>query len=439
MDIQSTRDDGETMDVDEPTRSTGATASAPIPASHVHRPVPVLPSLSRSDLDIRHYPPANPNGYPDEYYHRRPYESSRTTVPLSPRHAHDDYYWRNRTSHEYPHRYEHRYESRSGGERHSYHVQEHPNSEYYPRPLRDTGPYSPRAPSTDDRDSDYSGRHSPQIRPLRRDPRDRSPRSYPHYPREYNNFSRRDPDIELLDRFERRPPSPRGRTSGHPHHDLQPRHSTYPDSLDPRYDRYIEDHYKRTERMPDRSYFSSREYVRRERDLPLTFVHRSPHTRVRSMEETREAHLPSTRTQERDSSIRDPIDRSHSAGERLMRPAEMDFSFQLGRRSSFHSPEDILDGMRESHQGRGPHYPPIDGTHSPLRHPVAETAAMEQLEPRRLGERRPVTPPPNRSQAVPSVAPRTGFPSSGMRSTAPPTPPVPRITQIDSSIVSHDL
>lgn len=153
------------------------------------------------------------------------------------------------------------------------------------------------------------------------------------------------------------------------------------------------------------------------------------------MEEPRDTHLPPTRTHERDSSIRDPIDRSHSAGERLIRPAEMDFPFrQWGRRSSFHSPEDILDGMRESHQGRGQDYPPIDGTHSPLRHPVAEIAAMEQLETRRLAERRPVTPPPNRSQAVPSVAPRTGFPSSGMRSTAPPTPPVPRITQIDSGI-----
>src|SRR5277367_101090 len=149
MDTQSTRDDGDRMDVDEPRRSTDATTSAPIPASHVHRPVPVLPSLSRSDLDVRPYPPLSPNGYPDQYYHRRPHESSRTTAPLSPRHAEDDY-WRNRTSHEYPYQNEHRYESRFSGERRSYHLQEHPNNEYYPRSSRDTGPYSPREHLRDD-------------------------------------------------------------------------------------------------------------------------------------------------------------------------------------------------------------------------------------------------------------------------------------------------
>ena len=428
------------MEVDETTRPLNATPTAPVSESQVRRPIPFPPSLARPEQDTSVYPVYSANGHPEPYYERRGHPSSRHMAPLSPRHADEDY-WRSRTNHHYPRRYGHSYISRYGSED-DYHPRELNGGDYYPRSSRDPPAYSPPSRTSDDRYSDPPRERSPFPRPLRRDPRDVSPRSYPHYPREYSTFSHRDPDIERLDRFERRPPSPR---EFRPHYDLGPPH-LHPDSPDPRYEINVEDYHETGYRLLEGRYMSSREYAIRERDPSFTFVRRSPHTRVRSMEEPREPRLPParhllsvspdlmmpTRSHQRDPSIRDPIDRSHSAGERLVRPTDIDYPSQWGRRSSFHAPEDILDGMREALHRPPPDYRPLERVHSPTRHAVAEIATMEDLESRRLREAHPTTPPPNRTHGVTPVAPRTGFPSSGMRSTAPPTPPVPRITQIDS-------
>src|SRR5271170_2912852 len=128
MDTRSTHD-GERMDVDEPTRPVGnatPTGSTLVSESQVRRPIPLLPNLSRSEQETRPYPPRSPREYPDQYHHRRTYESTRATAPLSSRHHSDEESWRNHTTQGYPDRYEQRYESRYSSERQGYRMLELP-------------------------------------------------------------------------------------------------------------------------------------------------------------------------------------------------------------------------------------------------------------------------------------------------------------------------
>ena len=191
------------------------------------------------------------------------------------------------------------------------------------------------------------------------------------------------------------------------------------------------------------------EYPQRRRENPFTFAHRTNetgHSRGRSMEERREPLLPPARdllsvspelmipgqSHSREPRI-DLIDRSHSAGERLIRPNPIEYSREPDRARSFHAPEDILESMRghtrQPYSRTFPSTPEQD--RFPATHAHPDIAAMERYEARRTIDPT-ATMPTQQSQGVTSVAPRTGFPSSGLRSTAPPTPPNPRSSHHDS-------
>jgi hypothetical protein len=132
----------------------------------------------------------------------------------------------------------------------------------------------------------------------------------------------------------------------------------------------------------------------------------------------------------------DPPDRSHSTGERPVRqshhyrPVEREY---LARRGSPQRPEEILEGMRAP-----VHHRPSDVflasqmTQRPRS--TESTIIQSQSEVTHTPANFQPTPPSPNLQGVASVQPRTGFPNSGLRSTAPPTPPNHRSSHNDSGI-----
>jgi hypothetical protein len=295
----------------------------------------------------------------------------------------------------------------------------------HPIPSRPSA-YSPRRP--------YS---PPPFRPPIRDPRDRSPtsRSYPHYPERYP--SRHGPYRETRPEYSSRGQidefNDRYRRAGTPEYPRSPTVVEFGQMAD----RYSLGRYASV----------GREERRHASDLPFTFAHRysGGHSREGHPETgRREPLLPPARDilsvspemmgSRHNRREGDFIDRSHSAGERPFRPTyhhrtgEREY---LERRGSPQRPEDILEAMRIPVQRRpNDVFLDSESTQRPKSTESSSTPAKSEPTPSR-----PVSYQPHHSpklQGVASVQPRTGFPSSGLRSTAPPTPPNHRSSQNDS-------
>jgi hypothetical protein len=270
-----------------------------------------------------------------------------------------------------------------------------------------------------------------------RDPRDRSPtsRSYPHYPERYP--SRQGPYRETHSEYSSRGQidefNGRYRRAGTPEYTRSPTVEEFGQMAD----RYSLGRYATV----------GREERHHPSDLPFTFAHRRTdgHSREGNPEVgRREPLLPPARDilsvspemmgSRQSRREGDFIDRSHSAGDRPFRPtyhhrnAEREY---LERRSSPQRPEEILEAMRVPVYRRpNDVFLDSESTQRPKSTESSSTPAKSEPTPSR-----PVSYQPHHSpklQGVASVQPRTGFPNSGLRSTAPPTPPNHRSSQNDS-------
>lgn len=129
--------------------------------------------------------------------------------------------------------------------------------------------------------------------------------------------------------------------------------------------------------------------------------------------------------------IVDPIDRSHSAGERLVRPTSTEFVERRDYTHNYDAPERILESIRGHHRMERRDFRRFsEDERSRVQPPYSNPAEMDRFGYRRSPDDNAI--PIHRSSGVASAPPRTGFPSSGLRSTAPPTPPNPRTSQHDT-------
>ena len=385
------------MDVDEAIRSRPANGTPTSAPPHAQVRLPPLPTVGLpppsdprpSSARRRHYPGASGPwefGAPsDEHQEHRRHVHSEEYEPHHRHHRSD------------PQRYFHERIGR------------------YDSPVSPSDPYSHTSFSTEH----HSRRHHAQ--PTRERVRDMSPRSQPSrqprpgdyrqlYPPEYREYPE-GRDFERREYYDRHYP---------------------PFRDDHRFQRGAADHYN-----GDRYVGPPRE-ERYSQDIgeTFTFAHRGrEHQRVRSFDEGRSPPLILPPASEILSGSASPIDaasarysgrptsqeghltppRAHSAGERLVRPGAMLLEYNYPQRDyhdRHYAPEDILQSMRD----RRPPPPGSDyyGHRTPERISYDETG-------------KPSAPTTYQSDR-PQGQHRTGFPSSGLRSTAPATPPQPRVS-----------
>jgi len=403
MDGRFRPEEGDRMDVDEVARSRSANGTPTLPPHAQVRlpPLPTVGLLSPSD--------------PGPSLERRPdYPGASTPWAFRPSSAE-----RRRDSEKY--------------ELHHSHHRSDPLHYFHERTGRHDRPVS-----SSDRYShaSYSTEYHSHDRPTRDRLRDMSPRSRPSrlthpgnygqsYPSEYREY-------------------PEGR-------DFERR-----EYYDRPYPPFRDDHHFRQRRMSADQYGAAadrhngvrhvgslrEEHASRDTGRTFTFAHRRrEHQRVRSFDEGRSPPpiLPPAR--EILSGSTSPIDattagysgrpmsregrytppRAHSAGERLVRPGAMLMEFNYpprDRHDGQYAPEDILQSMRDRR------LPPPPG---PEYHgqPTTEKIPYDEAG-------RPVAPMTYQSDR-PQGPHRTGFPSSGLRSTAPATPPQPRVSHPEGS------
>ena len=257
---------------------------------------------------------------------------------------------------------------------------------------------SPRRQTMDPRD--YSPRRSTDTRSYHES--DRSYRNYPQDRRmERPEYGRYSPDPNM---FSFRSGIELGYSSPH-------RHSRESDEYS---------------RSRSNRYLSSRVQ-------PFTLVHPPPPHELESSRPPEPIRLPpvnellsspEVRTPTQPSSGNnyvDPLERARSAKDRSKDDPDNALHDDRGHRSherrhSFQRPEEILESMR------GQRSLPEGNMHSrenplPFSYPEGERPEYP---------RRPELPHASRSHTGVTSAPRTGFPNSGVRSTAPATPPNPR-------------
>lgn len=401
MESRFRAEDGDRMDVDEVARSRSANGTPTLPPPHALRlpPLPAavgpLPSNEPHASSERggDYPPDRPLSA--EHHERR-------------RHLHDERY--------YPHGY-HRSDPQQ-------YFEERTSSRYPPdRPAATSDPYSHPAYYPDA----YLHARPP------RDPRDYSPRVQParlqleDYRRRHNIRYEYPTEREL----ERREYIERSLPAFRDDHHFRP-YSPH---------RHSEQHGGSADRHGDhRDQLHSQDGS----GDAFTFAHRRPeHQRVRSFDESERL---STRTlppaREILSGPGSPIDpttgyprpsshdgrysppRSHSAGERLVRPGALLMEYghppQPGEPRQY-APEDILQSMRERR------VPPPPHEYYRTRTPELAQGGRAQA-PLEYGYHQS-----DRRPDAPQGPHRTGFPSSGLRSTAPATPPQPRVSHPDGN------
>lgn len=445
----STREAFQRMDLDEIRPSRNNTPSRPHSQSPL-RP-PLLPPIV----------PPNPESRSISHSHHprdRPYDDA-----IDPRHHRPSTYEPPNSLHSptYPQRYEQEYNSP---------LERRPHSEYSLYPTYHEGrrgsvhlrleddrstsftrrdnyrTYSPPPYPTNSRPHDYSPGRSyspgPRSRPPIRDPRDRSPtsRAYPYYPERYQSryshyrdtrseYSTRGPVDEFDDRYRR---------AEAPEHTRSMTVEEYAERAD-RWDNSLGRYASRHERHSGG-------------DAPFTFAHRERyndgHFREGYPEDARrEPLLPPARdilsvspeSMARRQARREIelVDRSHSAGERSVRYSHHHRGVEreyLARRGSPQRPEEILEGMRAPVHRRRPNDVFLASVMTQHPRSAESTIIQSPSEITRTPATFQPTPPSPKLQGVTSVQPRTGFPSSGLRSTAPPTPPNHRSLQNDSGI-----
>lgn len=434
------------MDIDEDRRSTNPSPSL-ASSAQLGRQRTVLPRIVAADAETPQHPARRQPSY---YYHhepeprdpnssirreRPPYETRHSfpPAPISPRLYYSERSYDDRRQYELEQRpYEQTYPSRPYSAVES---ERHPYREPYPRSPREAyAPYPPQRP-TSAFDQRYHPRRSlspPRFRPVNRDPRDRSPNGrYPHYPErpypprpyrdepEHRQRQRSRSDHEMY-MGHGRPETPEHPAADNSQSITLEEFAARADRYDPRVGRYAP---------------PSREPPR---DSPFTFAHQVGHARGRSEGNGRDTILPPAR--EILSVSPEMMGRRDEASDRSRSSAEQYHPSHLGRpppsstnsvgrpHSPFPPPEEILQSM--SLRQRTP--PPTSGlplNWDPMIRSL-EASDNSKTAVRGSGTHDPQTP---HRQHVPSIqSNRTGFPNSGLRSTAPATPPNPRTAQNDS-------
>ena len=472
------------MDVDDERRSTNTSPSV-TSSGQSGRPTstPVLPRIvaaadasdsrhpGRQHLSHHEHDLRDPNSSAIRREPPQPYDPRHTypPAPTSPTRRHyypSEHYYEDRRRHNHP-PYEHPYPSRPYS---AVDLERHPYREPYPPSPRSTySEYIPPRPSSALRLQDERYHHQqrrslspPRFRPVNRDQRDRSPHNrYPQYPEQ--PYPPRDPRDRLHSRSDTN--DREYREYGH-----RPE-SPYPESPRSR-QRVLEEFAQRADRWSH----SLGRYVApvpreppRDTTAPFSSVHQGNRSNGYGDRGTgRDTILPPAREI---LSVSPERPTGAARGSRIIRvsrsmPVDTLFSppqgpaTYFGRRTGFESsddiysvqaPEEILRLMSlqaitrpsefqedSPRQGRLHPMSPrpmadrtrILGGISDLHHQHRSTSRsmIHVHEP-------PNTPTHHRSHNdhVPPIQPsRTGFPSSGLRSTAPATPPIPRTAQHDS-------
>ena len=461
------------MDIDEERRSTNTSPSV-TSSGQSGRPTstPVLPRIvaaadasdsrhpGRQHLSHHEHDLRDPNSSIRRDPPAQPYDPRHTfpQAPISPiRRSYypSEHYYEDRQRHNHP-AYEHPYPSRPYSavdlERHAY------REPYPPSPRSTYSEYIPPRPTSALRLQDERYHHQqrrslspPRFRPVNRDPRDRSPNNrYPPYPE--RPYPPRDPR-EYSHRLHSR-----GDTSDREYREYGQRpESPYPESPRSR-QRVLEEFAQRADRWSHSlgRYAPIQREPPRDTTTPFSTAHQGNRSNgYGDRGNGRDTILPPARdilsvsperpTQGALSSA--PVTRSRpSRGVRLslrtgFEPLAGDDPY------SVQAPEEILRQMSlqaitrpsefqddSPRQGRLHPMSPrpmadrtrILGGNSDLHHQHRSTSRSMIHEPH--------TPTHHRSHNdVPPIQPnRTGFPSSGLRSTAPATPPIPRTAQHDS-------
>jgi hypothetical protein len=469
------------MDIDEDRRSTNTSPSLTSSMGQSGRRTTTLPRIvpAADSETVQH-----PSGRQQHYSSNRepsvrdpnanatvpregpPYapRHSFPPAPTSPRRYHypgERYYSddRRHLDHHSPYS-EHSYPTRPYS---AVETERHPYREPYPRSPRDAyAQYAlPQRPTSafDERYHHQSPRRSlspPRFRPVNRDPRDRSPSSrYPHYPQErpYPPMGTYPGDVERG--YSPRPPNREHRAlHGIPGTPEYAGHVPSPTTMS--LEEFAE--------TADRWSHTLGRYAPVSRDRtrahsPFTFAHHQGpgHTRGRSEGDNgRDRILPPAReilsvspevpsttgTREARRWKERQHEQFHPYSTTVARPAD------YYNNGSQHAPEEILQSMSLQAITR-PSRMTVDNTRE--RHQLARLGDRARIVgPARAGSdhhqhhessttgvvmargQDPQT-PQHRSSHVPSIQPsRTGFPNSGLRSTAPATPPNPRRAEDDS-------
>lgn len=461
------------MDIEEERRSTNNSPSLATSSHSARRYAPVLPRIVAADpSDLSHH---GQHSLPHHREHvtsdpnssvrhpqRPPYEPRHSfpPAPTSPRRYHNERYYDDRRHHEYPsYVQEPPYPTRPYS---AVDTERHPYRETYPESPRDAYAQYPPPRPTSAFEERYPPRRSlspPRIRPVNRDPRDRSPGGrYPHYP------ERRYPPGPSYYRDERDyPPRTQPRSENEMEYHRQredyrrrgtPEHPSRPVSEQIS----LEDFAERANRYSNtlgRYVPPSRESLR---DALFTFAHHRGHARGRSEGNGRDMVLPPAREILSVSpDMRGPTPPSAEFSERAHFPAmrqpfqytdrqapsargnEWAAYFSVRDMRSIEAPEEILQSLSIPRDRNILERPPQRDEMNTTEGRIDARSARGRLVPvsdhhdefdhvRRREQPPPET--PHRSH-VPSIQPRTGFPSSGLRSTAPATPPNPRFSHND--------
>ena len=398
MDGRFRPEEGDRMDVDEVTRSRSANGTPTFPP-HTQIRLPPLPTVGL---------PAPSD--PGTSLERRP-DYPGATTPWAFRPPSAEHHERRRDSEKYePH--------------HSHHRSDplqyfHERTGRHDKPVLSSDRYSHASHSTEHHS------HRTHDRPTRDRLRDMSPRSRPSrltHPGDYKqSYPSEYPEYPEGREFERR------------------------EYYDRPYPPFRDDHHFRKRRMSADQYGaaadqhngvgpSREEHYSRDTVKTFTFAHRRrEHQRVRSVDEGRSPPRILPPAREILSGSTSPIDattagysgrpmsreghyappRAHSAGERLVRPGAMliEYNYRPRDHDDQYAPEDILQSMKDKRLPPRPG-PEYYGYRTPEKIPYNETG-------------RPAAPTTYQSDRLQGPH-RTGFPSSGLRSTAPATPPQSR-------------